>query len=987
MSRDHSTPEISNASKESPCPICNGTDWCWLKFNNKNEVTLVGCRRTGDDVRVDASGCEYYLHRLGKGDDDYEPTERVRLPQTEPLDADLLHAVYSAFLGTLRVSSNHRTSLMNRGFTAEEIDRLGYKSMPTKLDDVTKAVDAVVKALKAHDAETWKGLFVRVPGFFIRDLRDNPTPRFERELEAAHEAKDQAEIERIRKELKIAGWAERELVGEVNEMVRLEGIVLPLRDLKGRIHSLQIRLDDPPDDKNKYRLFSNPKRGAKAGVRPHVPVHAAEMATETVRFVEGAFKADLATIRTAELCVSYSSATAWRQTIPIITELGVKTAVLPFDADVRTNANVASAMTRFVCNLANRQVPFIVETWDPKFGKGIDDVLASNPKEAITGRSGRAAWTFVEDFNASSGAKPNPEVLVNKILSDVVEKAGKDATTLFDKNVISAAAFLGDGPRYRKLLEDLKGAGVPVTDWKRSVVKQVKRFDKMKAEQKALAAGKRIFERGDETEIGIALLDAFADKDRHGKLRHESLVFDEGSLYRFDRSEGIWLKPTEKEQTLVVQGFAGSPLATGNSTLKINSKTEQGAIRLAHRRVKDDGFFSDAPVGFAFKNGFVEVSAEGLNLRQHQGDDRARYKFEFDFLPSPRTDRWLNFLDDLFINDVDKTERIAFLQEFLGASLIGITPTYGAVVLVLLGEGNNGKSKLAQIIEGCFPPGSTCALAPHRWREDYHVGQLAGKRLNIVGELPSRELQDSEIFKLIVTAEQKVRARSPFKEPFEFLAQAGHLFLANKLPGSSDQTLGFWRRFVLMPLTRIFIEGADEDKDIVAKVFEDKAGIVNWLLEGAVAVLRRGRISKAPASSEAAKAAWQLDADPVRRFVMTGTEIDVSTDGMSSLAGLYSSWKDWAQTKGHKAMAENTFGSRLKSVMIDMVRKNRAQFEGLTDKRLEGLLRDGHIMTKNGVRYPLRVRPVDDGMSSDDLDELLKEAQVVDISTARKAGR
>lgn len=224
-------------------------------------------------------------------------------------------------------------------------------------------------------------------------------------------------------------------------------------------------------------------------------------------------------------------------------------------------------------------------------------------------------------------------------------------------------------------------------------------------------------------------------------------------------------------------------------------------------------------------------------------------------------------------------------------------------MLVLYGDGNDGKSKLAEIIERCFPEGSVCGITPHRWRDDYHVAGLAGKRVNLCGELPARELTDSEIVKLVVTAEHRVRARSPYKEPFEFFAIAGHVFLANKLPATSDQTDGFWRRFIVLPFTRVFLPG-EEDPGIVEKVLQDRPAIVAWILDGAVRILRQGRFTVIPESTAKAKLEWQLDADVVRRFLAMAT-VD-ATDGtdMLTLEALYNEWKPWAEGKGHRKAGE-----------------------------------------------------------------------------------
>ena len=76
-------------------------------------------------------------------------------------------------------------------------------------------------------------------------------------------------------------------------------------------------------------------------------------------------------------------------------------------------------------------------------------------------------------------------------------------------------------------------------------------------------------EAGYDTEVAIALLDALAARDRRDKPRHDSLIFDEGSLHAYHGDQGVWSPVTAREESLIVQGFAGSPKG-GKDVLHVN---------------------------------------------------------------------------------------------------------------------------------------------------------------------------------------------------------------------------------------------------------------------------------------------------------------------------------------------------------------------------------------------------------------------------------
>ena len=89
------------------------------------------------------------------------------------------------------------------------------------------------------------------------------------------------------------------------------------------------------------------------------------------------------------------------------------------------------------------------------------------------------------------------------------------------------------------------------------------------------------------------------------------------------------------------------------------------------------------------------------------------------------------------------------VREFFGACLLGIAPWYQRA-LIGVGVGANGKSTLSDVMLQCMPPGTTSAIPPQDWGQEYRRAMLMGKNLNSVGELPEREILASEALKSIV---------------------------------------------------------------------------------------------------------------------------------------------------------------------------------------------------------------------------------------------
>ncbi len=442
-----------------------------------------------------------------------------------------------------------------------------------------------------------------------------------------------------------------------------------------------------------------------------------------------------------------------------------------------------------------------------------------------------------------------------------------------------------------------------------------------------VAARIRRFERGDQVELASSLV---ATLEASGPVVHT-----DGSMWRYAAPRGLYETIPGHEQSRIVQGYAGSFIATKPpKELKIDASDVRGAITLAGDRVARPDFFAGAPRGLVFADSFVRVSANGVQLAEHSPDHRARYCYPFPYHPAvPRT--WLAFLERLFRDDPDRVERIAFVQEFFGACLVGIAPVY-AKCLVAVGAGENGKSRMGEILSSAFPRGSTTAVPPQLFEQEYRRAKLAGKLLNFVAELPEAEILDSESFKAIVAGDT-IQARPIREAPFDFAPVAGHYFAANRLPGSNDTTHAFWRRFVVLTFSRTFREGdADRDPDIHTKIIAaELPAIVPWLLEGAARVLRQGGYT-IPPSHAAALASWKLCADQVALFLHERTVPSTSArpeweHDWTPAAGLYGTYRQWAEDEaGHRPpLARNKFGTRLAAVGTPWLKNERGAFYGV----------------------------------------------------------
>jgi hypothetical protein len=235
-------------------------------------------------------------------------TKNTSAPLPAKAGADTLHAVYHLLLRALDLTDTHRNDLRRRGLSDEEIDRRNYASLQITGRNRIAAV--------LYDGYGQR-LF-GVPGFVFQGGR--PT---------------------------IAGAA---------------GLLIPSRDMEGRIIAVVVRSDNV--NACKYSYLSSSNHGSPSSGSPvHVPVGSLEGPPARVVLVEGILKSDVFHALTGMYTIGIAGALNWRSALPLLKSLGKPHVVLAYDRDAQENPAVASA--RSSCRAALIKEGFSVSylTW------------------------------------------------------------------------------------------------------------------------------------------------------------------------------------------------------------------------------------------------------------------------------------------------------------------------------------------------------------------------------------------------------------------------------------------------------------------------------------------------------------------------------------------------------------------------------------------------------------------------------------------------
>jgi len=173
--------------------------------------------------------------------------------------------------------------------------------------------------------------------------------------------------------------------------VRYHGILIPIRDPRGRIAGCQIRCNGA-DAKPKYVWLSS--RGLPEGASSGAPVHYAkpDLAKGTRRAIitEGALKADICSEHLSCCVIGLPGVSSFpsnfgltlKADMPFLYEVAIA-----FDTDWRDKPEVKNALERLHSLLIAVGLKVPVWEWDIKEGKGFDDYLIKQKRGRHDSRS------------------------------------------------------------------------------------------------------------------------------------------------------------------------------------------------------------------------------------------------------------------------------------------------------------------------------------------------------------------------------------------------------------------------------------------------------------------------------------------------------------------------------------------------------------------------------------------------------------------------
>ncbi len=341
---------------------------------------------------------------------------------------------------------------------------------------------------------------------------------------------------------------------------------------------------------------------------------------------------------------------------------------------------------------------------------------------------------------------------------------------------------------------------------------------------------------------------------------------DTGEILLYSKDKGVY--------ELGGETFLASLIESQAHELGLESIVTINVMREVLERIRRRTYvsrkeFDPNPHILNVQNGLLNIDTR--KLEPHTPKHKSLVQLPVKYDPNadcPKIKEWHRQV--LYPEDLD------CLQEYCGYILWRDYPN--AKMLMLYGVGSNGKSTFISLLKALLGMENISArslqdLATNR----FATADLYGKMANLHADLEDRALRSTALLKML-TGRDPIHAEFKFKSSFKFVNYAKCIFSANKIPEVFEDTVAFWRRWIIVQFPRIF-QGDEENRNLLEELTkpEELSGFLNFALEGLVRLRTNNWAFSNSKSTEEVRAEYIRRSSPVQAFVLDCTEPETSS--------------------------------------------------------------------------------------------------------------
>ena len=237
-----------------------------------------------------------------------------------------------------------------------------------------------------------------------------------------------------------------------------------------------------------------------------------------------------------------------------------------------------------------------------------------------------------------------------------------------------------------------------------------------------------------------------------------------------------------------------------------------------------------------FQNGWLDPVTGVLD--KHDEDKGFAYVLPFDYNPKAECKVFNKFITEVSSEDKEIEQ---LLTEYCGYVATAADSRIDPKALIMVGDGANGKSVLAELLMAMMGESNYSATSlKDAVTKPEARSNMMGKLLNVSEEVPTNALVDSSVFKNLVTG-GVIESRMLYKDVIRMRNTAKLIMTCNELPPTRDLSDGMRRRLLIIYFRAKFNRAKGNiDPFILDKMKPELAGIWNRCYRAFVKMKERG---------------------------------------------------------------------------------------------------------------------------------------------------
>jgi P4 family phage/plasmid primase-like protien len=445
--------------------------------------------------------------------------------------------------------------------------------------------------------------------------------------------------------------------------------------------------------------------------------------------------------------------------------------------------------------------------------------------------------------------------------------------------------------------------------------------------QVPLSRNYRVLKVGSVTEMAEWLLGTIGDARSEDFGALAGMVFAAGRLWRCG-PDCIWRALEEADVYQFVQHFDGARYVTPEGKtrcIQMSADLSKRVVRTIEAKTAEPSFFSHAPNGLAFRNGFLRVVEDGgCRLETLTPDHHVTRALPFDYNPVPAPEdfqHWKAFLTSCWgssgPNGGPDVEAIALVHQMIGYLLSGSNAHQK--IFLLLGPPRCGKGTICKLLMRMFGPDAG-AFKLAGLDNNFALEGMLGRSICVDGDVRRSKGMNRDEGK-IVERLLGISAGDPQEIPRKNKT-ALHLVLPTRLviasnPPFSVRDVGsaLASRIVTIPFSVSHL--GSEDTMLEEKLASELPAIVALAMQAVRTLRARGRFVE-PSTAAEMREEIERGQNPLREFFEEWCEFDA--EARTGCGDLYRAMRTWAEENGNAAPSSQSFASALKQLGVKKMR-------------------------------------------------------------------